>query len=92
LPWRRSYDLNAQALVPGKPVEMVFDLLPTAYVVPAVHRIQLSVVGSDWRESDRHWPAARLQITVLADAQHRSRVDLPLAPYVARIEWKISGG
>ncbi|HWA23769.1 MAG TPA: CocE/NonD family hydrolase [Caulobacterales bacterium] len=53
LPWRRSYAEDGQPLKTGEAVEVVIDMLPLSYIVPAGHRIQLSVAGADPRERVR---------------------------------------
>jgi putative CocE/NonD family hydrolase len=50
LPWHRGYAEDEQFLNKDEPVHVAIDLLPLSYVVPAGHRIQISVAGSDPRE------------------------------------------
>ena len=46
LPWHRAYQADEQKLVPGEPVELVIDLMPTTYVFKKGHRVRLAVTGS----------------------------------------------
>ena len=54
LPWHRSFAEDQQKLQPNVPVEVAIDLLPISYVVPAGHRLQLTVAGADARERIRN--------------------------------------
>ncbi len=77
VPWHRAYREDATPLTPGKPVRLRFDLLPTSYIFKAGHSIRITVTGTDHRERERD-PAVPPAITILADAQHRSMVTLPM--------------
>ena len=57
LPWRPSGAADARPMTPGAVEHVVIDFLPTAYVIKAGHRLQVSVAGSDPRERAR--PADR---------------------------------
>jgi putative CocE/NonD family hydrolase len=78
LPWHRGYAADAQPLEPGNPAELTFDLLPAAHRLEAGHRLQLSISGSDWRESDRHPPATPVHVSILSDRAHASSVSVPI--------------
>ena len=45
--------LSAQALVPGEPVELDIELWPTSIVIPAGHRLVLSVRGKDYMFAEK---------------------------------------
>lgn len=47
IPERTYRRADATPLVPGEAVDVVLDLLPTSYVVPAGHAIRLSIAGAD---------------------------------------------
>jgi putative CocE/NonD family hydrolase len=53
LPWRRGFAEDEQLLKPGEVVQVVIDMLPLSYVVPAGHNLQISVAGADPRERVR---------------------------------------
>lgn len=77
LPYRPSGEGDI-ATLNGEPVEMVFDLLPTAKHFAAGHRIRITLACAD-RDNYRHLthdPAPTIKI--FHDAQHRSHVILPL--------------
>jgi len=46
LPWHRAYQADEQKLVPGEPVELLIDLMPTSYIFKEGHRIRLAITGS----------------------------------------------
>lgn len=53
LPWHRSFAEDEQLLQANVPVEVVIDMLPISYVVPAGHSLQVTVSGTDARERIR---------------------------------------
>lgn len=78
LPYHRSFEEDAEKLGDG-PVELAFDMLPTAKLFPAGHRLRIAITCAD-KDSYQHLqqdPAPR--IAILRDASHPSRVILPLA-------------
>lgn len=77
LPYARSFEQDV-AKLPGEPVELVFDLLPTAKHFKAGHRIRLALTcaDKDSYQNLRRSPAPTLR--VLRDAQHPSGVILPV--------------
>ena len=77
LPWTRSLEEDHQPLQPGVPVELKFDLLPLSHVFRAGHHWRLTVTGSDPRDRRPVQPGA--QLTVHADVQHPSALQLPFA-------------
>jgi len=53
LPWRPWHPHDEkQPLEPGKPVELDIEIWPTCIVVPAGHRIALSIRGGDYEHDD----------------------------------------
>jgi hypothetical protein len=77
LPYHRGFEKDVTPL-PDEPVELVFDMLPTAQRFPVGHRIRIAVTGADkgnHRLLDRH-PAPT--VALLRDAQHASYVILPV--------------
>jgi putative CocE/NonD family hydrolase len=79
---------SAELLVPGRVYECAFHLYPTANVFRAGHRIRLDVSSSNYPRFDVNpntgeplWASAATRIavnTVHHDAEHPSRVTLPL--------------
>jgi predicted acyl esterase len=62
----------------GEPVEMVFDLLPTAYIFRAGHRIRITLTCADADnfETPVLDPAPKLRL--LRDKNHPSFIQLPI--------------
>jgi predicted acyl esterase len=78
LPYRRHHEQDVKDL-PAEPVELVFDLLPTAKHFPAGHRIRVAVTYAD---KDSYQTPQRLlapTIKVFRDTQRPSHVVLPIA-------------
>lgn len=79
LPYHSGERAAARALVPGEPVRMRLDLLPTSTIVKAGHRLQVRVAGADPRQRSRNVqfdPPPTIRI--LRDAKHASQLDLPI--------------
>ena len=71
-------------LAPGEARRFAFELLPTAYVFPAGHRIRLALAGGARAAAKLPTPQGPGQSktaftwTVLEDAQHPSAIELPI--------------
>lgn len=78
LPWHGFYRADAKPLVPGKPVELVFDLQPVSYVFQAGHRYRVTLTGADPREKLRKEVSPPPTWTILFDAAHPSKITLPM--------------
>ncbi len=78
VPWHRGHAEDAARLVPGAPVELNFDMMPTSWIFRSGHRVQLTVTGSDHRERLRD--PAETRMTVLMGRGHPSQVTLPVIP------------
>jgi putative CocE/NonD family hydrolase len=78
LPWHGFYRADAKPLVPGKPVQLVFDLQPVSYVFQAGHRYRLTLTGADPREKLRKEASPPPTLTILFDAAHPSKITLPM--------------
>ena len=79
-PWHRAYAQDAQPLQPGVAATVHFDLLPTSYVVPAGHRLQLTVMGADYRERARDPSVEGTRITLSSTPANPAWLDLPVEP------------
>ncbi|MFC1838038.1 CocE/NonD family hydrolase [Thermodesulfobacteriota bacterium] len=75
LPWHRCYEEDMAPLVPGRPTELEFDILPVSMVFRAGHRIRLAINFAD-RTTPRLDPAP--EVTVYRDPIHRSYLTLPV--------------
>jgi len=77
LPYHRSFERDVTSL-PGGPVELVFDLLPTAQRFRAGHRIRIAITcaDKDSHKSPTRHPAPTVEL--LRDTHHVSHVVLPV--------------
>lgn len=78
LPYHHHFQGELKPIPAGEPVELVFDLLPTAYQFSKGHRIRLALACADADNFDTPLlnPAPRLN--VLRNAGHPSGLDLPI--------------
>jgi hypothetical protein len=79
LPYHTHFQSELKPVPAREPVELVFDLLPTAYQFQQGRRIRLAIACADADNFDTPVlkPAPRLQ--VLRNTSHPSCVDLPIA-------------
>jgi uncharacterized protein len=80
VPWHRAYAQDAAPLAAGETARLRFAMLPTSYLLRAGHRLQVTVTGSDHRESGPLPDAVGARIEVLADPATPSLVHVPVAP------------
>jgi hypothetical protein len=93
LPWHgfKQSDYVDGIFAGGKKVEVVLDLLPTSWVFKKGHRIRVSIATADWPTFQLHPKLSPTNnpndpnnivptITVYRDADHPSRIDLPVIP------------
>jgi predicted acyl esterase len=77
VPWHRAYAQDAAPVTPGEAVRMRFAMLPTSYLVPPGHRIQVTVRGYDPRETGVLPDAEGARIEVLSGPSTPSSIALP---------------
>lgn len=77
-PWHRGWRQDEMPMVPGEPVVVEFDLMPTSYIFAAGHRIQLTITGADFRESARAADADGTEVTIESDPRQPAYLDLPV--------------
>ncbi|RPJ28504.1 MAG: CocE/NonD family hydrolase [Chloroflexi bacterium] len=78
LPWHNHFQSELQPIPAREPIELVFDLLPTAYRFQTGHRLRITVAFAD--ADSFHTPQldpAPL-VSLLRDADHASFVELPV--------------
>jgi predicted acyl esterase len=63
-------------LTPGKPAELVFEILPISMIFKAGHSIRLVINFADARSTPRLDPAPK--VSIYRDSTHRSYVTLPI--------------
>jgi putative CocE/NonD family hydrolase len=80
MPYHRGYDVDAQPLTPGQPVELVFDAYPTSYVFRAGNRVRLTITGTfqSTYAVSKEDPAP--VISIFRDMSRASYVELPVIP------------
>jgi len=77
LPYRRHYEQDGKDL-PAEPVELVFDLLPTAKYFGAGHRIRVAITCADRDSYQTPQLAPTPTVKLLRDGRRASRVVLPI--------------
>lgn len=77
LPWHNHFQGELQPIPPEKPLELVFDLRPTAWQIPHGKQLRVTVAFADAGNFDTPIldPAPTLQL--LRDANHPSYVEIP---------------
>jgi putative CocE/NonD family hydrolase len=76
LPWHGFHEADVIPLTPGKPAELVFEILPISMVFKAGHSIRLVINFADTRSTLRLDPAPK--VTIYRDSTHKSYVTLPI--------------
>jgi predicted acyl esterase len=76
LPWHGFYEADMTPLTPGKPAELMFDILPTSMIFKAGHRIRLVINFADPRATPKLDPAPK--VAIYHDSTHRSYLTLPI--------------
>lgn len=79
LPYHRSY-AEDMADLPGQPVELVFDLLPTSYVFAAGHRIRVTITCADKDTALTPQLDPPPTVRLYRQADHASYIMLPIIP------------
>jgi putative CocE/NonD family hydrolase len=79
LPWHNHFQSELQPIPAGEPVELVFDLRPTAWRFSPGSRIRITVAFADAGNFDTPilYPAPLLQL--LRESSHMSYVELPIS-------------
>jgi len=78
LPWRNHYESELQPLPSGKPIELVFDLRPTAWQFSPGKQIRITVVFADAGNFDTPILDPAPTIRLLRDVDCPSFVELPI--------------
>jgi uncharacterized protein len=76
LPWHGFYEADVTPLTPGKPTELVFEILPISMIFKAGHSIRLVINFADARSTSRLDPAPK--VAIYHDSTHKSYVSLPI--------------
>ncbi len=78
LPWHNHFQSELEPIPAGKPVELVFDLLPTAYYFSKGNRLRTSIAFADADNFDTPLLAPAPDIRLLRDTDHPSFIQLPV--------------
>jgi predicted acyl esterase len=78
LPYHRCYDVDAEELIPGEPVELVFDCYPTSWLFREGNRIRVTITGSNAPIYPAYMDGA--EISMYHDKDHASCITLPVIP------------
>jgi putative CocE/NonD family hydrolase len=79
LPWQNHFQSELQPIPAGEPIELVFDLLPTAWQFSPSKHIRIAVALADAGNFDTPIldPAPTLQL--LRESSHPSYIELPIS-------------
>jgi hypothetical protein len=80
LPYHRSARKDAAPLVPGKPSELVFDLLPISNIFNTGNRLRVTIVCADKDNLETPVVNPAPRVTVFRNIKYASRLDLPVVP------------
>jgi uncharacterized protein len=78
LPWSNHFQSEIKPIPAGEPVELVFDLLPTAYQFAIGKRIRLTIAFADADNFDTPVITPAPKIRLLRNSAHTSLVELPI--------------
>ena len=78
LPWHDHFKSGLQAIPFGEPVEVVFDLLPTAYQFSKGKRIRVTVAFADADNFETPVIDPAPKVHLLRDKNHASFIQLPM--------------
>jgi putative CocE/NonD family hydrolase len=79
LPYHRGFKQDVRPLMPGQPVELVFDMQPTSNIFDAGHRIRITITCADADNAETPAVPPGTTVTVYREAGKESRIVLPVA-------------
>jgi putative CocE/NonD family hydrolase len=80
LPYHSHYQIELESIPAGKPVELVFSLLPTSYLFRSGHRLRITITCADAENFDTPVINPTPKIRLFRDAAHASFVEFPIIP------------
>jgi putative CocE/NonD family hydrolase len=80
LPYHSHFQSAAQPILGGEPVELVFDLLPTAYHFQTGNRLRITVAFADADSFNTPQLDPAPLVSLLRDEVHASFVEIPVRP------------
>ncbi len=78
LPWHTDFQSDLRPIPVGEPIELVFDLLPTAYHFPTGHSLRISIAFADADSFDTPVRDPAPLVSLLRDAAHPSFIEMPV--------------
>jgi putative CocE/NonD family hydrolase len=78
LPWHNHCRSELDAIPSGEPFELVFDLLPTAFLFSKGRRIRLAIAFSDADNFDTPTVDPAPTVHLLREKHHASNIRLPI--------------
>jgi putative CocE/NonD family hydrolase len=81
LPWRDHFQSGLQPIPAGEPMELVFDLRPTAWQFQPGSSLRITIAFADAGNFDTPVLQPAPQLQVLREAGHPSFVELPVVTY-----------
>jgi len=79
LPWYDHFEGDLQPIPSGEPVELVFDLLPTAYEFSEGKRIRITIAFADEGNFDTPVLDPQPTLSLLRNSVYQSYVELPVS-------------
>ena len=80
LPWYNHFESELQPIPAGEPVELVFDLLPTAYQFSEGNRIRITIAFADDGNFDTPILDPAPTLRLLRNTSYPTYVELPVVP------------
>jgi putative CocE/NonD family hydrolase len=80
LPWHRSFAQDVAPLIPGEPVKLVFDLMPTSWLFRAGKRIRVTITCADDGNTFTPQYTPTPEVTIYRSIFHSSYIKLPVIP------------
>ncbi len=78
LPWRNHLERDSQLIPAGEPLELIFDLRPTAWQFPRGSEMRITVAFSDAGNFATPVLTPAPTVEILRDADHASFVEMPI--------------
>ncbi len=86
LPFHRSHEEDVVELIPGEPVELVFDLQPTSNVFNAGNLIRVTIVCADKDNALTEELSPPPTVTLHRNPEHSSYISLPVVSLEAELD------
>jgi putative CocE/NonD family hydrolase len=79
LPWHNNYQSELKSIPAGQPIELVFDLLPTAWQLTPGKSLRITVAFSDAGNFDTPALNPAPTVQILRDVTHPSFIEMPVS-------------